>query len=476
MPTAKRLVLILALVLVFATGLLYRIWLLRFDACLDGDGILRYEPLARNLLAGNGFSHRWEPPYQLNRSDVPLYPLFLAGVYSLTGGWTKAAVVAQQLLELGILVMLWQIVRVLRFPKPVGMLTLGIAWVMPAFASWTRWISAEILHTFGLVAFCYLLLLACRAAPNWRGWLWAAAGIIGGLTLLVRVDVMYVFLPVAGLWGLVVAGRMGFSQRIALLGVYAGAVCLTLLPWCIRDYIQFDTCQLPGIGQFDYKEPYAQWVNTWLDDPELLRLYAWHRNDPAGPTDFPPDVLPDANERERAREALLLGRQTVTRETGYPAEVNAVFASLHKEGKEKRPWDHQLRISLKRTILCWVQLGSAHGRLSWPNSTVLQAALKGSWLAILGSALLGIAFAVARRNAGLLLLAGLIASRTALPLIDGWMADCRYLVQALPFVYLFAALGVWMPYSWWRTSRRRDTTEVAAERGQEVLPAVPNRR
>jgi hypothetical protein len=321
-----------------------------------------------------------------------------------------------------------------------------MGWLLPVFASWTRWVHTEILHTFGLLAFCCVVLLACRAPRNRQVLLWAAAGVVGGLTLLIRIDVLYVFLPVAGLWGLLTAPDLRLGRRVALFAVYAGAACLVLVPWCIRDYLVFGEYQLPGVKQYSSIEPYGQWVSTWLDDPQLLEPYGWYRNHPDGPTDFPPDLVPDAGERQRARQALLRGRQLTPRNGDYPPDVQAVFTSLVDEARERRPWHYQLRIALKRTALTWLDLGFPHGRLSWPGHPLLQALLKGSWLVVLVSAMVGIGFAVVRRRADLLLLAGLIASRTALPFVSGWMADCRYLVQALPAVYLFAALGMVMVY------------------------------
>jgi hypothetical protein len=61
------------LVLIFIVGMTTRVGLIASGPLLHGDAGTRYDPLARNLALGNGFSQAQEPPYTVNDFDQPGY-------------------------------------------------------------------------------------------------------------------------------------------------------------------------------------------------------------------------------------------------------------------------------------------------------------------------------------------------------------------------------------------------------------------
>jgi 4-amino-4-deoxy-L-arabinose transferase-like glycosyltransferase len=69
------------------------------DALLESVDARGYDLLARNLLAGHGFSLQDAPPYQPDGLRTPLDPLFVAAVYALAGPQPAAVAVVQALLD-----------------------------------------------------------------------------------------------------------------------------------------------------------------------------------------------------------------------------------------------------------------------------------------------------------------------------------------------------------------------------------------
>ena len=57
-----------------------------------------YRRLAENLLAGRGFTLSAAPPYEPSARRAPVYPVFLAAVYTVAGRSDKAVLGAQALL------------------------------------------------------------------------------------------------------------------------------------------------------------------------------------------------------------------------------------------------------------------------------------------------------------------------------------------------------------------------------------------
>ena len=55
------------------------------EALLESIDAQGYDQLARNLLAGNGLSRQNAPPFQPDGLRTPLYPLFIATIYTLSG-------------------------------------------------------------------------------------------------------------------------------------------------------------------------------------------------------------------------------------------------------------------------------------------------------------------------------------------------------------------------------------------------------
>jgi 4-amino-4-deoxy-L-arabinose transferase-like glycosyltransferase len=211
---------------------------LRLIAALALDGVLSirktdldvYDALARSLRAGDGFVLQpggepilWRPP---------LYPGFLALIWSIAGGESiHAVLVAQSLVDAATATLTLWVGRRL-FGTVSGVLAGAMFCFYPLSAYYTLRVMPEPMLALGLVA---TVALCLRAEEDSRWWRYAMIGIVLGVTALAKPVVMY--LPVAlGAWLLWLhrdrPGRsLGHGALICL------AFALTIMPWTIRNYV-----------------------------------------------------------------------------------------------------------------------------------------------------------------------------------------------------------------------------------------------
>lgn len=431
----RALYVILAILIV--AGLVYRFAYIAPQARVFGDGYWRYVPMARNLLAGHGFSIQREPPYTADRFEVPGYPLFLAGIYGLTGGSQIAVAVVQLLLEIATVLLIAGAALAARLPRSAAGAAAVLAWLCPSLSSWSMESYADVPSTF-LVALLLLLTLRLWTAPQlapFRSYL--VLGLIAGITALVRADT-YPVIAVVGLALAMAPAKWPGHRRVLGAGVYTLAAVLVMTPWIFRDFRVLGHLQPPGWKQFtQVGDPYLQWCNTWVDDPEYVLPYMLHRGYHDSIRAFPADRIPDATERATAEKAYA---EWIS--TGYEGRPKEIFRQLVSEVRQKRSLTSRLVVPLKRTLSIWLKFPSA---AQMPGGSLGKAYKYGLWIAILLAAGVGLMAGIVRRQPVLLLPVGVIVARLLLPLASAAGAEIRYQFPALPAVLLLAAFGIaWM--------------------------------
>lgn len=198
---------------------------------------LTYNALARSLLAGRGYTFKqvWYPGF--TPADTPtahwsfLYPLYLAGVYSLTGYHPVAARVLQGMLAGGLTI--WLLYRLGRrlAGEMVGLISAGLGAVYAYFVFHDAALMTEAFFIVGVLAMLNLALtIVDKDHPP--VWLWLLLGLALGVTSLLRQTIL-LWLPFLLAW-LVWAGR-GRIQWRGLAGMLA-IVVLAILPWTVRNY------------------------------------------------------------------------------------------------------------------------------------------------------------------------------------------------------------------------------------------------
>ena len=196
-----------------------------FDA---GD----YERHADSIADGDGFADSQYAPGP-SAFRPPVYPLSLAAVQALGGGWT-----AERLLGAlcgTIAVVLIFLIAERLWNRRVAIVASAIAAVFPPLVLLNVSLLSEVLFV-PLALAALLATLQYRADPRYR-WL-VITGFLCGLAILTRTAGAPLVLALAlGVWTL----RPRFSRAaLAAPAVLALVTLLTLAPWVIRNTLAFD--------------------------------------------------------------------------------------------------------------------------------------------------------------------------------------------------------------------------------------------
>jgi 4-amino-4-deoxy-L-arabinose transferase-like glycosyltransferase len=197
-----------------------------------------YHRHAVSIAAGDGFP---ESAFTADPSPSafrpPLYPYLLGGIYTVVGddaGETGGRVAGALLGTLAVFLTFLIAARI--WGHRVGLFSAAIAAVFPPLVLLNTALLSEPLFVC-LMLGVVLAVLAARAEEG--SWRWAlAAGALCGLAALTRSNGILLVLPAAlGVWTL----RPRFSKRaLAAPAAVAVAAILTVVPWTIRNTIEFD--------------------------------------------------------------------------------------------------------------------------------------------------------------------------------------------------------------------------------------------
>jgi len=231
-------------------------WLSAFPtkptAPVDAEG---FHLLAANLLDGKGFAIGWDPPFCPTAVRTPLYPWFVAGVYSLLGRDPQHVVTVQILLEVLAAAGTMALTRELAAAAGTGrrstkathirhaMLLAGVLYAVNGTTQrFTGYLLSEALLLPLLPPALILTLRSLRRSP-WRPprrpavGRAAAAGVIWGAILLVKPNGQYLVLAVGVLITVrqYVAWRSRQGRWLCAAGALWVALMLVLLPWLVRN-------------------------------------------------------------------------------------------------------------------------------------------------------------------------------------------------------------------------------------------------
>lgn len=396
------------------------------DVRLFGDAGLRYDPIARNLQIGNGFSRSSQAPYIPDDFDQPGYPYFLALIYKFTSGSLKAVVVAQLFLEALILFLVVRVGRWLKIPERAGVSALALGLICPFLPLFAGKILTEVLATFVVTLTCYMAVRC--ALDDGLKW-WVLSGIGMGACLLVRPDLLVSVALMMLTLGLISwrKYRLRLCRRI-LIQLVSALIILT--PWMIRNYRLFHSPRPLGGTASQVKSPYVKWLDTWLDDPKYIDQYWWHAANPGYPADLP-DNIPD-EDRAAAMRALV----TIKERGTFSDETDREFLFLAVEARKS----HWLKVyaltPFRRAIMTWLRAPSYIPVYS------LKLVVYGFWLAFLVCVLAGLVKIVRRKDILFAIPLALVLGRLSLPLISALGSEPRYMFEALPVCFIIAGTAL----------------------------------
>lgn len=191
-----------------------------------------YEELARNLLAGEGYSIMYHNTEYLTLV-VPVYPLICAGLHLIGGPGFVLYYVFHLSVALGIIWLTYAVAQRWLGPSTAGPAALLVA-VEPGQVIYQSYkVDLVALSTLLILLTIHLFLTLTRSRSL------GLAGLVGaviGIGVLTRPDLAALFGMVA-VWAVVERQRLGTVLKPAAALV---AVCvLVLSPWLIRNYVQY---------------------------------------------------------------------------------------------------------------------------------------------------------------------------------------------------------------------------------------------
>jgi 4-amino-4-deoxy-L-arabinose transferase-like glycosyltransferase len=230
-PPVYRWLLLVVLLAVFAAGL--AMFGISPTRVVEGTDAPQYDKYALTLEADRGFSSWGGPPFEPTIYREPLYPLFVATAYRLSGDNADLVALVQVVL-VALTALLTFVMGTRLFGPPVALIAAALAGLSPQLLHLATSVLSEVLFTFLLTASLALALHTQRSGRR-RDHLMVGIGL--GLAIMVRA-IAGTLVPVFALL-LAFGGQQTTSRRERLivrpLLVLVG-VALVVSPWVVRNW------------------------------------------------------------------------------------------------------------------------------------------------------------------------------------------------------------------------------------------------
>jgi 4-amino-4-deoxy-L-arabinose transferase-like glycosyltransferase len=230
-----------------------------------------YNALANNLVEHGEFAFNPGTPVAIR---PPLYPFFLAGVYSVFGLDSFQTV---RLLQAGMGLLTAVLLYLLGsrvHSERVGLLLAALFSFYPSWLGQANMVLAEAQFTLLFIAAC--LAVVCFYQSGKLAHL-IAAGVLLGLAALTR-SVVWMSPPLLAVF-VMATWRAPWGRRLAAVGLIVGAFAVTIAPWSIRNarvFGEFVPVDVMGgrnfmMGNYEHTPLYRSWAAISMDGEK-----AWH--------------------------------------------------------------------------------------------------------------------------------------------------------------------------------------------------------
>ena len=421
-----------------------------------GDG-LQYYALSQELILHHRFAYA-PPPAPLAWSRLPGYPLFLAAVEraprSLAWHLLRAThwnVVLDLLTALLCAAIAFDLGRTRR----VAAACFALVLTCPLLVFLSCYGLTESLATFLGALELWLALLSCRRRPL----LFAAlAGVVAGLSQLVRVDALSV--TCAALTAFLVCKRP-WRTTAAVVALFLGSALVTYAPWPIRNLVRFGAPHFEGTEWLaEDGQPLPNGIMKWMR--------SWASGKPGQcfdlvmvanklPLDVHRVLRPDMYDSPAERDAVARLFARYNREH-LSAAVDDELVRLASERAARDPLRHYLWLPLGRALALWKPVVSAEIPM---YTRLLGLPAHRRWhddfeLLLYACALVGIPFAWRRSRLITLTLLAALAFRTGLHASAAHPCPTqRYLAVAFPSILILASIAIVDSTAWLRSRLRR---------------------
>jgi 4-amino-4-deoxy-L-arabinose transferase-like glycosyltransferase len=232
---------LLALVLVVAVLIRIVVALYMGDQVTVLPGIqdqVSYDALAQSLLDGRGYSftEKWYPFTPANTPTAHwsfLYPVYLAGVYAVTGYHPLAARLLQGVLGGALICFLVYLIGRRVVNEDTGLVGAALAAVYGYFIYYNVALMTE---TFFIVLVLLTLYLSIEAKENPTLLRWVGLGVSLGLAVLLRQTIL-LFVPFLLFWLFLELRSRGIRWWQFALPLVVVLVMIT--PWTLRNYLVY---------------------------------------------------------------------------------------------------------------------------------------------------------------------------------------------------------------------------------------------
>ena len=191
-----------------------------------------YDAIAMNLVSGSGYTDEGVQP---TMTREPLYPFFLAFIYSIAGHNYAAVKFIQMILFLITTVLAYKIAKMI-FDENTARYAMIFTAFFPTLLNYPSYILSETVFTF-LVA---LFVFSCVGFYLENKLFYCIlSGLSLGLLILCKCA-MLPFIVVLILWGIFFCKDMPKAILMVLISL------AVIFPWSYRNYVKFDTFALRG--------------------------------------------------------------------------------------------------------------------------------------------------------------------------------------------------------------------------------------
>ena len=217
---------------IFIIALAWRVGLVLTAPLPEFKDAATYSWPAWNLVNGNGFSLDKQPPYHPTARRGPVYPLFLAAIYSFFGRNYLVVRLVQAFIGAMTCLLVYPFARRL-FGQRVAMLSTVLCALSPPLIIYANHVLTEVLCTFLLIVLGITLFKAI-ASPEGRSAV--LPGIALGVVTQCRPDFILFPAIVIPVFWLYDPNRKSALKKG---GLFLLAFIVTLVPWTARNYWHF---------------------------------------------------------------------------------------------------------------------------------------------------------------------------------------------------------------------------------------------
>ncbi len=196
-----------------------------------------YHNYAANLVEGHGYNRSGSG---FDNFREPGYPLFVAGVYEVSGVGNLTALIIAQSLLLGFLGILVYLLLRLHARGELALAAAVLVAGLPIYGVYTHIIGSELLFTF-MVCLVFTLVIHMHEIPRGAK-AWFILGLLAGATSLVRLQFIF-FLPFVFLLAFLFA-RSHIRFKHAAISIFG--LCLVIGSWVVTVHTHSGSYGLTG--------------------------------------------------------------------------------------------------------------------------------------------------------------------------------------------------------------------------------------